>query len=142
MVGVENALSLIGQGEPVKRHTPPTFPPHRAHLGYGIGSGNVDPEYWSNKYQWLPSNVGFREDGSAKLTSYVNNLHPTRFPDIYRTLEQAIDKAIPAWDQCLREVDSCRDKSIAGREKSRFEWIHYAESVHILSYVVAGLKSS
>ncbi|KAH6951398.1 hypothetical protein DER45DRAFT_587207 [Fusarium avenaceum] len=132
VVGVENALSYIGQGEPVKRHPPPTLPSHSGYLGNAVGSWRVDPEYWSKKYQWLPSNVGFRADGSAKLTSYVNNLHPTRFPDVYKTLEQAIDKAIPAWDQCLRGIDGYtnngrRNKVIAGREKSRFEWIHDAD---------------
>lgn len=142
---MENALSYIGQGEPVKRHPPPTLPSHSGYLGNAVGSWRVDPEYWSKKYQWLPSNVGFRADGSAKLTSYVNNLHPTRFPDVYKTLEQAIDKAIPAWDQCLRGIDGYtnngrRNKVIAGREKSRFEWIHDAELVHILPYAVSGLK--
>ncbi|KAL9562711.1 hypothetical protein ACKAV7_013275 [Fusarium commune] len=40
---------------------------------------------------WLPANVGFREDGSADFTSYVNNLHPTKFPEIYRTIESDED---------------------------------------------------
>jgi hypothetical protein len=127
VVAVENALSFIGQGEPVKRQTPPNMPHYRLHLTYSADSWKVSPDYWSYKYQWLPANVGFREDGSAKFTSYVNNLHPTKFPDIYRTLEQAIDNAIPAWDQCLREGEHYREKNIAGREKSRFEWIHDAE---------------
>jgi hypothetical protein len=128
VVGVENAVSFIGQGEPVKKQTPPNMPHYRFRLNYQVGSGwEVSPDYWSYKYQWLPANVGFREDGSAKFTSYVNNLHPTRFPDIYRTLERAIDKAIPAWDQCLREARRYRDNNIAGRDKSRFEWIRDAE---------------
>ncbi|CVK95957.1 uncharacterized protein FMAN_13879 [Fusarium mangiferae] len=76
VVGVSNALDFMGEGKP-------------------IGS-----EYWSDKYQWLPANVRFREDGSAEFTSYVNNLHPTKFPDIYRTIERLVDRVIPAWDHC------------------------------------------
>lgn len=58
-------------------------------------------DYWSKTYQWLPSNVAFQDDGGVKFTSYINNLHPTKYPDIYRTLEKLVEKALPAWDQCL-----------------------------------------
>ncbi|KAM0239600.1 hypothetical protein ACHAP5_008171 [Fusarium lateritium] len=101
----------MGQGGPVKGQTPPEMPSHHINTGYGTGSGKVYPEYWSCKYQWLPANVCFRKDGSARFTSYVNNLHPAKYPDIYRTLEHIIDKAIPAWDQCLREGTSSGDQN-------------------------------
>ncbi|KAH7153913.1 hypothetical protein DER46DRAFT_627874 [Fusarium sp. MPI-SDFR-AT-0072] len=97
IVGVSNALVFMGQGELVRGQTP-----------------LVLPEYWSDKYQWLPANVGFREDGSADFTSYVNNLHPTKFPEIYRTIERLVDRVIPAWDHCLREVPRFGDESSAG----------------------------
>ncbi|KLO91927.1 Uncharacterized protein LW93_14823 [Fusarium fujikuroi] len=93
---------------------------------FTIGSGKISSEYWSDKYQWLPANIGFRKDGSAEFTSYVNNLHPTKFPDIYKNIERLVDKAIPAWDHCLREVSRFTDGTFAGRNKSRFEWIKEA----------------
>ncbi|KAF4436169.1 hypothetical protein F53441_13313 [Fusarium austroafricanum] len=124
VVGVSNALDFIGQGEPIDGQTPLKVPFDS--YGYNIGSGRVQPEYWSEKYQWLPANVAFQGDGSAKFTSYVNNLHPTKFADVYKTLETLVDKVIPAWDHCLREYRSYRDKVNAGREKSRFAWIHVA----------------
>ncbi|KAI6351414.1 hypothetical protein MCOR25_009950 [Pyricularia grisea] len=43
----------------------------------------------------------FQEDGSLKFTSYINNLHPTRYPEIYRAIEKLATKALPLWDQCL-----------------------------------------
>jgi len=54
---------------------------------------------WSEKYQWLPANVSFQENGTVKFTSYINNLHPTKHVEIYRLIERLIDIAIPAWDQ-------------------------------------------
>lgn len=61
----------------------------------------VPPDYWSEKYQWLPSTLAFQEDGTVKFTSYINNLHPKRYPDIYQTIEELIDTCIPAWDHAL-----------------------------------------
>ncbi|PNP74312.1 hypothetical protein FNYG_12361 [Fusarium nygamai] len=118
VVGVSNALDFIGEGKPVRGQKPVVrqnaFEPECR-----VGSGKIGSEYWSDKYQWLPSNVGFREDGSTEFTSYVNNLHPTKFPEIYRTIERLIGRAIPAWDHCLREVNLWGDETIAGRNKSR-----------------------
>ncbi|KAF3769013.1 hypothetical protein M406DRAFT_250309 [Cryphonectria parasitica EP155] len=75
--------------------------------------------YWSATYQWLPSNVIFQDDGSVKLTSYINNLHPTKYPEIYVAIEQMINTAIPAWDQCLLTY---QDNTLQGPglRKSRF----------------------
>jgi hypothetical protein len=115
----------MGKGEPVRGQTP-LVRENEFRSKFGIGSGKVLPEYWSDKYQWLPANVGFREDGSAEFTSYVNNLHPTKFPEIYRTIERLVDRVIPAWNHCLREVPRFGDETFAGRDKSRFEWIHEA----------------
>lgn len=81
---------------------------------------------WSDTYQWLPANVALRENGGCELTSYVNNLHPTKYPDIYHTIERAIGTAIPAWDQCLQEFLGYRKQVVPGRHKSRFEKIREA----------------
>lgn len=80
----------------------------------------LHPGFFSNTYQWLPSNVEFDENGNARLTTYVNNLHPTKFPSIYKTIEQMIDKAIPAWDQCLQEFATGAKQPVSGRNDSRF----------------------
>lgn len=86
---------------------------------YPRGSEYFPPRYWSNKYQWLPSNLSFRKDGTVKFTSYINNLHPNRYPEIYRTIEKLIDTALPAWDQCLLKYHK-HDRVGFGRQKSRF----------------------
>ncbi|KAK3311855.1 hypothetical protein B0H66DRAFT_584262 [Apodospora peruviana] len=57
--------------------------------------------YWSEKYQWLPANLSFQVDSTVKFASYVNNLHPKKYPDIYGVIEKVIDIAIPAWDHAL-----------------------------------------
>ncbi|KUI66951.1 hypothetical protein VM1G_01933 [Cytospora mali] len=85
----------------------------------GLGGSDVPPSFWSNTYQWLPSNVAFQEDGSVGFTSYINNLHPNKYPDIYSTIEKLIETALPAWDHCLL-VQENHNKYGPGRKGSRF----------------------
>jgi hypothetical protein len=54
---------------------------------------------YSAHYQWLPANLAFSEDGTVHFTSYINNLHPNKYPHIYRAIEELIGLAIPAWEQ-------------------------------------------
>lgn len=85
----------------------------------GLGGSDVPHSYWSSKFQWLPSNASFQDDGSVKLTSYINNLHPTKHPEIYDVVEKLIETALPAWDQCLLEYKDY-SKYGPGRKGSRF----------------------
>lgn len=89
---------------------------------------HLPPTYWSNAYQWLPSNVALQEDGSVKFVSYINNLHPTRYPDIYSTIERLIETALPAWDHCLL-MNKDRRNYGPGRKGSRFPIPEDAEYV-------------
>jgi hypothetical protein len=75
----------------------------------------IDAEFWSENYQWLPANAIFQNDGSVRFTSYINNLHPNRYPSIYRTIEKLIEKSLPLWDQCLASVADDREETVAGR---------------------------
>lgn len=84
--------------------------------------------YWSDTYEWLPSNVGFRADGSTRFESYINNLHPIKYPQIYSTVEKLIDKALVAWDNCLIEA-RCRRTCGPGRRHSRFSTPRNAQYV-------------
>lgn len=65
------------------------------------GWWNREVDHYSSNYQWLPANLAFQGDGSVKLTSCINNLHPNKYPEIYRTIEKLVDSALPLWDQCL-----------------------------------------
>ncbi|KAF2649455.1 hypothetical protein K491DRAFT_698080 [Lophiostoma macrostomum CBS 122681] len=120
LVGVSDSIEKwAGKGDIVKKDTW-AYNQDRDRYSYGVGGGKVPPQYWSNTYQWLPANVAFQENGTVKFTSYVNNLHPLKFPDIYRTIEKLIETALPAWDQCLALGLSYREKEGAGRVESRF----------------------
>ncbi|KAF4443981.1 hypothetical protein F53441_11276 [Fusarium austroafricanum] len=92
VVGVEDAIDQwSGKGDviPKERVDVPLHYDNRYGSDFAtiIGGSNIRDEFWSDTYQWLPSNVKFLKDRSVKFTSYINNLHPTKHPDIYRTIE-------------------------------------------------------
>ncbi|KAF4992689.1 hypothetical protein FGRMN_7002 [Fusarium graminum] len=115
VVGVKDAVHRwSGKGDVIPKETKSS----------GIGIPAV-----SDTYQWLPANVKFQEDGSVKFTSYINGLHPNKYPEIYETIETLVEKALPAWDFCLKQVPNFLhggpsnegDRAIvAGRKGSRF----------------------
>ncbi|RSM02181.1 hypothetical protein CDV31_011025 [Fusarium ambrosium] len=107
LVGVHDAVDHVGKGATIAKDEQP----------------ESDDVFWSTTYQWLPANISFRDDGTVRFTSYVNNLNPDKFPEIYDTLERLIDKAIPAWGQCLHEYTSWKKGPVAGRVDSRFHEI-------------------
>ncbi|KAM0520740.1 hypothetical protein ACHAPE_003138 [Trichoderma viride] len=123
-VGIKTALAFIGEGRAVPEIE--TMPDHGERFlnYYWRGIKNAVPkEYRSSLYQWLPANVAFRDDGTTEFTSYINNLHPEKYPGIYEAIEHAIDTALPAWDQCLRKNITYGHDIVAGRTNSRFELI-------------------
>jgi hypothetical protein len=138
VVGVSDAIELwTGKGEivpekgeevPVEPEIAGGFCHWELDSEYQEGGSTVPPEYWSSKYQWLPANLAFQEDGTVKFTSYINNLHPKKYPNLYRTIERLIDTSIPAWDQCLSKYKDFK-RIGAGRQESRFsqpescEWV-------------------
>jgi hypothetical protein len=121
VVGVEDAVEKwAGKGDIIKEDLMYAGGDHERDRAYGVGSGTVPPQYWSDTYQWLPANVAFQESGGVKLTSYINNLHPTKYPDIYRTIEQLVEASLPMWDQCLTLAAGYNSRQGAGRTDSRF----------------------
>lgn len=64
-------------------------------------NGTGDTDYWTKRFQWLPSNVAFTENEGVKIESYINNLHPVHHKSTYLVIERFIAKSVPAWDLVL-----------------------------------------
>ena len=119
VVGVEDAIDKwAGKGSVIPKDEG-QFDRQRDQFRYGVGGSEVPPQYWSDSYQWLPANVAFQDDGTVKFTSYINNLHPNKYPEIYRTIEDLIKTVLPAWDQCLGCAADYNVKEGAGRLEPR-----------------------
>lgn len=121
-VGVNDAIEKwAGKGEIIPLGAERHGGTRDATWGYqGSNAGRY--YYWSNTYQWLPANMAFQEDGTVKFTSYINNIHPTRYPEIYRTIEKLVETTLPLWDQCLALNIDYDTKHGAGRLQPRFPY--------------------
>lgn len=115
VVGISDAIQKwAGKGDTIQKTPAPS-----GRQSVSLGSHDVPSSYWSDNYQWLPSNVAFQKDGSGRLTSYINNLHPTKYPEIYEAVERLIETAVPAWDQALLAYQNRKHRG-PGRRGSRF----------------------
>lgn len=111
VVGTTDAIDKwAGKGQRIAKETTPIR----------LDTYSLPASLWSDTYQWLPANIEFMEDGTVKFTSYINNLHPQKYPQIYRTIEKLIEAALPTWDQCLCLPLERGTKIGAGRTEPRF----------------------
>jgi hypothetical protein len=66
----------------------------------------------SSRFQWLPCEVEFasgtEEETSVRITSYINNLHPTKHRGLYRTIEKIISLCVPLWNDVVMYEDGVR----------------------------------
>jgi hypothetical protein len=69
----------------------------------------------SHQFQWLPCDVVL--DGqSAKIDSYINNLHPVDHASLYPIIERFIEKSLPAWDVVYRWPTEFETQRLKTRE--------------------------
>ncbi|KAK4125367.1 hypothetical protein N657DRAFT_680089 [Parathielavia appendiculata] len=115
VVGVEDAVDKwAGKGDVIPRRpelgeepargTPRQWSRWNGKADVGVGGLGIHKSYWSTVYQWLPANVKFTSDGGVRFTSYINNLHPTKYGHIYTAIEKLLGIALPMWDQCLVQL--------------------------------------
>ncbi|KAK1225615.1 hypothetical protein PQX77_011442 [Marasmius sp. AFHP31] len=86
-------------------------------------------DYWSDSYQWLPSEIEFRGDDEVEITSYINNLHP-RNKELYAVLERIIARTIPLWNDCLSYLNSNSPLRVPTGDGARYEYPSVEQRPH------------
>lgn len=94
-VPLKDCALFTGKGEEVHRIEEPLA----YHKTLSCGNSSSLPA-WGN-FQWLPSDIQIDIDGKAKITSYINNLHPEDHEYLYSILEHLVECAIPLWNESL-----------------------------------------
>lgn len=101
LVGCDDCFCYIGQGEVLKE-------PPLEEKGLQDTYQNWYSSYayypFSGKFQWMPCDVKFTEEGGCRIASYINNLHPQKNRGLYGVIEQIIAQTIPLWDVTLTHV--------------------------------------
>ena len=59
------------------------------------------PSFYSEKFQWLPSDVSVSEDGEVSFDSYINNLHPEDYKEEYLAIADVLSNMLPLWRETL-----------------------------------------
>ena len=95
-IDLENTMSSFGLGD-ICKVTLRASTPEPEMFGR-----RLEASKWSNWFVWLPCDVSWNEDGSVRIASYINNLHPAKFKALYPVIETFIAKSVPLWEACMR----------------------------------------
>ncbi|KAF1320934.1 hypothetical protein FI667_g12261, partial [Globisporangium splendens] len=72
----------------------------------------VENEYFPSRrwgqigFQWIPSDLLVREDGSVRILSYINNLHPTNHASMYTSIESIFARFVPLFERTLSALET------------------------------------
>ncbi|MFE3928382.1 DUF4246 domain-containing protein [Streptomyces sp. YIM B13508] len=59
---------------------------------------------FSEKFQWLPTDVDVDDDGRVSFRSYVNNVHPEQHRDLAAVLPELFARMLPLWENVLTDL--------------------------------------
>ncbi|NUR03340.1 MAG: DUF4246 domain-containing protein [Streptomyces sp.] len=78
---------------------------------------------FSEKFQWLPTDVDVSDDGDVAFRSYVNNVHPENHRELASVLPDVFARMLPLWENVLTDLRHPRPLRI---EADPYGW--YADS--------------
>jgi hypothetical protein len=59
---------------------------------------------FSERFQWLPTDVDVSDDGDVSFRSYVNNLHPETHQELASVLPDLFARFLPLWEKVLTDL--------------------------------------
>ncbi|MFI1170162.1 DUF4246 domain-containing protein [Streptomyces melanogenes] len=74
---------------------------------------------FSEKFQWLPTDVDVSDDGDVDFRSYVNNVHPETHRELAAVLPDLFARMRPPWENVLTDLRHPRPPRI---EADPFGW--------------------
>ncbi|MEU0913322.1 DUF4246 domain-containing protein [Streptomyces althioticus] len=80
---------------------------------------------FSEKFQWLPTDVDVDADGRASFRSYVNNVHPEEHRDLAAVLPELFARMLPLWENVLTDLRHPRPPRISVDPYSWYESDEY-----------------
>ncbi|RXW15494.1 hypothetical protein EST38_g10360 [Candolleomyces aberdarensis] len=96
-----DCISRCGEGAVIPTPILPEPTNTRPYYSF-LPRSTYDP--YSTKFQWLPCEVDISGD-CPKIISYINNLHPEKHQDLYHSIEDVIEAAIPLWEISIAGIN-------------------------------------
>ncbi|MFJ3961073.1 DUF4246 domain-containing protein [Streptomyces sp. NPDC090036] len=59
---------------------------------------------FSERFQWLPTDVDVSDDGDVAFRSYVNNVHPETHHELHSVLPDLFARMLPLWEKVLTDL--------------------------------------
>jgi hypothetical protein len=59
---------------------------------------------FSERFQWLPTDVDVSEDGEVSFRSYINNVHPEEHRELEAVLPELFARMLPLWENVLTDL--------------------------------------
>ncbi|MCJ1351541.1 MAG: hypothetical protein MMC33_001525 [Icmadophila ericetorum] len=124
LVHLDDCVEKCGEGETIR------VPYASETICNTRGDSRYKNQPYSQNFQWLPCEVDLQGGLSseavstetissglmqAKITSYINNLHPERHKDLYAVVEEIIARAIPLWNATLTPLDPGHSSQVKPR---------------------------
>ena len=63
-------------------------------------------QFRSSEYQWIPTPISVDQDGKVEFLSYINNLHPKWYHDLYAVLANILSLTLPVFERVLTFLKS------------------------------------
>ncbi|MEV7546941.1 DUF4246 domain-containing protein [Streptomyces sp. NPDC089915] len=67
---------------------------------------------FSERFQWLPTDVDVSAEGDAAFRSYVNNVHPETHRELAAVLPDVFARMLPLWENVLTDLRHPRPRRI------------------------------
>ncbi|MFB6840022.1 DUF4246 domain-containing protein [Streptomyces sp. NPDC056361] len=59
---------------------------------------------FSERFQWMPTDVDVDDDGGVAFRSYVNNVHPEKHHELAAVLPELFARMLPLWENVLTDL--------------------------------------
>ena len=95
---VSGKTRTIPRGKSVTHASVPTSLPKPSQRNSG--------QFRSSEYQWIPTPLAVNQEGKVEFLSYINNLHPKRYSDLYNVLANIFSLTLPVFERVLTFLKS------------------------------------
>uniref|UniRef100_A0A0G4HK74 DUF4246 domain-containing protein n=1 Tax=Chromera velia CCMP2878 TaxID=1169474 RepID=A0A0G4HK74_9ALVE len=92
-----------------------------------LGSFNYPLMASRPKCRWLPADFDVDAEGKVKAASYINNLHPEDFKDLYGTLETLLEKFLPLFEATLTATRFPHERRVDPEREEEMQEEHYED---------------